>query len=128
MCITCVRLDMQLLKNNAVKPIIFCDRPSTSHYMASKQEDNNRKLLEELNRTRQLMMKNTRYFIVLFVIQGGFFLIFGLQQSIRFTELSESGNVSEIIASHFRFFRYAKWLCILSFTFSTFPNELLFFI
>uniref|UniRef100_A0A915AMZ5 Uncharacterized protein n=1 Tax=Parascaris univalens TaxID=6257 RepID=A0A915AMZ5_PARUN len=27
--------------------------------MTSKQEDNNRKLLEELNRTRQLMMKST---------------------------------------------------------------------
>ncbi|EFO17551.2 hypothetical protein LOAG_10948 [Loa loa] len=26
---------------------------------SSKQEDNNRKLLEELNRTRQLMMKNS---------------------------------------------------------------------
>ncbi|VDM95266.1 unnamed protein product [Thelazia callipaeda] len=26
---------------------------------ASKQEDNNRRLLEELNRTRQLMMKNS---------------------------------------------------------------------
>ncbi|VDN60217.1 unnamed protein product [Dracunculus medinensis] len=32
---------------------------SQKEMSSTKQEDNNRKLLEELNRTRQLMMKNT---------------------------------------------------------------------